>query len=805
MPPSTPRLPPDQLFRACDPADLPFGTTAELADLAEPVGQERAVAAIRFGVGMEREGYNLFVLGPSGSGKRTLLEQILSARAKTEPAADNWCYVNNFAEPHRPYALRLPPGRGVALAEDMRQLVEDLQLAIPAAFESEEYRARVDQIDTEFNTLQEKAFGELGRDAAAQDIALIRTPAGFSFAPMKNGEVISPDDYEQLGPEARERIRTTVATLQERLEKLLYQVPAWRKAHRERVRELNREVTLFAVGHPVDELKRRYAELPRVIEYLEAVQRDVVDNVDEFRHAAEGAPAGQEAPSFRRYKVNLLRDHTAPQGAPVVFQDFPSYQNLIGRVEHLAQQGTLVTDFGLIKAGALHRANGGYLLLEVDKVLRQPFAWEGLKRALVSRQIQIESLGELFGLVRTVSLEPEPIPLDVKVVLFGERWLYYLLYAYDPDFCELFKVQADFEDELPRTAGNHALCARLVASIARREALQPLARAAVARLIEHQARLAGDAERISLHMQSLVDLMLEADHWAREGGSAVVALEHVQRAIDLQVERGDRLRRRMNEETLRGTLLIASDGARVGQINALSVLQLGGTAFGHPTRITARTRLGEGGVVDIQREVKLGGAIHSKGVLILSAFLAARYSGARPHSLSASLTFEQTYGEVEGDSASVAELCVLLSSLADVPIRQSLAVTGSVNQHGEVQAVGGVNEKIEGFFDLCSARGLSGEQGVLIPVANVKHLMLRRDVVDAAAAGRFHVYPIATVDEALELLTGWPAGDPETPAGAPAETVNGRVKARLARFAHARQGPAGAPARVGERRRWPRR
>ena len=795
-------LSPNVLCRPCDEAQFEFATTADLPVITEMIGQERAIGAMQFGIGMTHEGYNLFVLGSAGAGKHTLLEQFLAERAKTEPTPDNWCYVNNFEEPHRPIALRLPPGRGIKLHDDVQQLVEELQLAIPAAFESEDYRTRVEQIDAEFSEIQQKAFGELGEQAAAQDIALLRTPAGFSLAPMKRDEVISPEEYEKLSEEEQSKITENIRKLQERLEKLLRQIPAWRKGRRERVRHLNQEVTLFAVGHLMDELMHAYVDLPDVTSYLAAVKRDVIDNVDDFRKPAEGGPLGSEPPSFRRYQVNLLLDHAAQAGAPVVFQDFPSYQNLVGRVEHLAQFGALVTDFGLIKGGALHRANGGYLLLEVAKVLGQPFAWEGLKRALIKQEIRIESLGEMFGLVSTVSLEPQPIPLDVKIVLFGERWLYYLLYALDPEFRRLFKVPADFEEDMPRNGGNQVLYARLVASVARKEKLLPFYRGAVARIVEQQARNAGDAEKLSLHMQSLVDLMQEADFWAREGGRAVVSRDDVQRSIDMQIERTDRIRKRVQEEILRGTLLIDSAGAKVGQVNGLSVLSLGDFSFAQPTRITARTRLGDGEVIDVQREAKLGGAIHSKGVLILTAFLASRYSNNRPHSLSASLTFEQTYGEVEGDSASVAELCALLSSLADAPIKQSLAVTGSVNQYGEVQAIGAVNEKIEGFFDICHARGLTGEQGVLIPEANVKHLMLRKDVVDAASAGKFHIYPVATVDDVIELLTGIPAGEPDTTGNLPSGSINQRVRAKLIEFARARQTFASAVAKGQTPGKW---
>jgi predicted ATP-dependent protease len=800
-------LPSTALRRLCDPAQFQFASTAELADLDRAIGQERALSAVEFGVGIGREGYNLFALGPTGAGKHTLLTQFLNARATREPTPDNWCYVNNFAESYKPQALRLPPGRGAKLQGDMRELVEELQVAVPAAFESDEYRSRVAQIDAEFNEIQGKAFVELGDEAESQDIALVRTPGGFSLAPMKDGEVISPDEYARLPEERQQAISEKISALQERLEKLLRQVPGWRRARRERLKQLNEEVTLFAVGQLVEELMASYADLSEVKAYLESVRRDVIENVDDFRKPGEGATIFQaavegEAPSFRRYEVNLLVDHAPPNGAPVVFEPFPSYQNLVGRVEHRARFGTLVTEFGLIKAGALHRANGGYLLLDAAKVLSQPYAWEGLKRALISREVRIESLGEMLSLVSTASLEPQPISLSVKVILFGERWLYYLLYALDPDFCKLFKVPADFEDDVVRNGDNQLLYARLVASVARRQGLLPFDRSAVARVIEQGARFAEDAEKLSVHMQSLADLLGEADFWARQAGRSVVAREDAQRAIDAQIERSDRIRIRMQDEILSKTVLIDTDGAKVGQVNGLSVFSLGDFPFSQPTRITARTRLGDGEVIDIQREAQLGGAIHSKGVLILTAFLAARYSGNQPHSLSASVTFEQTYGQVDGDSASVAELCALLSSLADVPIKQSLAVTGSVNQHGEVQAIGAVNEKVEGFFDVCRARGLTGDQGVLIPQANVKHLMLRQDLVEAAEAGRFHIYAVASVDEAIELLTGVSAGDPNAIGELPRGSINELVRRKLAGFAAARRAFVGVGARGEKRGKW---
>ncbi|HXV12483.1 MAG TPA: ATP-binding protein [Burkholderiales bacterium] len=800
------RLPPEALYRRCDAAQLGFDTTADLKPLGELFGQPRAAGSVDFGIGIAREGYNLYVMGSPGTGKHTLVRQQLARKVEKRELPGDWAYVNNFREPSKPIALALPAGRGAALREDMRTLVEELRSAIPAVFESDEYRARAGQIEAEFTERHEKAFTELGTEAAKDSIALLRTPAGFSFAPLKDGEVMSPEDFAALRDEERSRIERRIGELQSKLESIIRNVVRWRKEQRERFKELNREMTLYAVGHHVSDLKEKYRDLQRVLEYVDAVQQDVIDNAEDFIKSRE-APAGAmgapaEGPSFRRYQVNLLVDHGGPEHSLIVSEDHPTYQNLVGRVDHIAQFGTLQTDFGLIKAGALHRANGGYLLLDARKLLMQPFAWEGLKRALSTREIRIESLGEMYSLVSTVSLAPEPIPLGVKVIVFGDRLIYYLLHAYDPDFRQLFKVAADFEDHFERTPDNDLLFAQLVATMAGEKKLAPFERGAVARVIEHSARLAGDSLKLSANLEAVSDLLCESDYWARESGRDRVAAADIERAIEAQRKRADRLRERMHEQILRGTVLIDTAGERVGQINGLSVLQLGDYAFAEPTRITATTRLGDGRVIDVQREVELGGAIHSKGVLILSAFLAARFSTNRPHSLAASLVFEQTYGLVEGDSASLAELCALLSSLADVPIRQSLAVTGSVNQLGEAQAIGAVNEKIEGFFDICSARGLDGKQGVLIPASNVEHLMLRPDVIEAVAGGRFHVYPVVHVDQAIEMLTGVPAGEPDAAGAFPPASVNGRVARRMRELSELRRklAPSGEGARERRKR-----
>jgi lon-related putative ATP-dependent protease len=800
-----PPLSPDRLYRPCDTGHFTFTTTAELDDLSEGIGQMRAIDAAHFGIGMRHAGYNVYVMGRPGSGRRFLIRQLLDRRVGGEAKPPDWCYVHNFDQPHKPRAIQLPAGMGTRFHADMQHLVEELQATIPAVFEGEEYRRRLNQIDEEYGERQTKAFGEVGDEAVKQSVTLLRTPNGFSFAPMKKNEVMSPDDYDALPPEEKTRFEQAIASLQDQLEKVIRQVHQWRRERTERVRSLNEEVVLFAVGHLIDDLRRDYADFPVVCGYLNEVQQNVIESVDEFRHPKEGmsplAALSSELPDFSRFRVNLFVARGGTEGAPVVYEDHPTYQNLIGRVEHVSQLGALVTNFMLVKPGALHQANGGYLLLDVFKLLSQPFSWEGLKRALSTREIRIESLGQMVSLVSTVSLEPEPIPLDAKVILIGNRMLYYLLAQYDPEFGELFKVAADFEDDVVRSADNDLLYARLVGTLVRRDTLRPFDRGAVARVIEHSARRAEDAEKLSTHMESLADLVREADYWAAQETREVVTRDDVERAIEAQIKRSDRLRDRSHEAILRGILHIDTDGERVGQVNGLSVFQLGDFSFAQPSRITANTRLGDGELVDIQREVKLGGSIHSKGVLILSSFLASRYAAEQPLSLAASLVFEQTYGQVEGDSASVAELCALLSSLANAPIRQSLAVTGSVDQFGRVQAIGAVNEKIEGYFDICKQRGLNGAQGVLIPASNVAHLMLRRDVVEAAAAGRFHIHAVTTVDEALELLTGIPVGTPEAEG-----SLDQRVAQRLKHLAELRRkyakktgfGAAGRPDENGD-------
>lgn len=739
--------------------------------------------AVRFGSDIRREGYNLFVLGSSGMGKHSLVKQFLESRASREAEPADWCYLNNFTQLHKPKVLKLPCGKGEELRQHMERLVDYLRSAVPVQFESEEYRNRINAIQQEYNERQEREIADLGEEAEKKEIILLRTPEGFALAPGRNREVVPPDEYDKLPQEKKDRIEADISELQTHLEKILSHLPQRRRERSERIKQLNYEMMLSSVAHMIDELRAIYAGLPSVLAYLDAVQQDMVMHVDDFRKPDESINiSGMSVvthQTFNNYQVNVLTSNHHKAGAPVISEDNPTYSNLVGRVEHISQFGALVTNFTLIKPGALHRANGGYLLLDIRKVLMQPFAWEGLKRALQARKIHIESLGQIYSLVSTVSLEPEPVPLDVKVVLFGERIFYYLLQEYDPEFKELFKVAADFEETIERTPENDFLYAQLIATLTRKEELLPYDRHAVARVIDHSARLTGDSQKLSMHMRSIADLLHEADYWARANNSDAVRARDVQQAIDAQIRRQDRIRDRLYEAIQRDILMIGTQGAVTGQVNGLSVIELGGFAFAQPTRITATTRFGKGDVINVEREVKLSGAIHSKGVFILSSFLAARYAKDQPFALSASLAFEQSYGMIDGDSASLAELCALLSNLADVPVNQSLAVTGSINQLGQVQAIGAVNEKIEGFFDICNARGLTGNQGVLIPAANVQHLMLRQDVVEAAAAGKFHIYAVADIDQAIALLTGLTAGEADANGEYPQGSINGLVAARV--------------------------
>jgi lon-related putative ATP-dependent protease len=788
----------EQLYQACDPEEFDFETTRDVESLTEVIGQERAVEAMRFGLGIAQEGYNIFALGPSGMGKQSIIHRFFKSQAVEEPVPSDWCYVNNFEDSQKPNAIELPAGKGKEFREDMESLTKQFSTALSAAFESEEYQSRRQAITESTQEKQEEAFRKLQEKASEKGVKLVRTPAGLVVAPVHDGEALSPEELEDLPEEERQELKGKAEEIKSELQDILQQVPGWNSDLQEELEELNQEMAEIAVGGLIDKLRDKYADFPEVVEFLDAVQEDVVENAEDFLPSQNGqnqllaAMQGRgqqeqrQESRIRKYKVNLIVDHSDSDHAPVIYEDNPTYQNLIGRIEHIAQMGALMTDFNLIRPGVLHQANGGYLLLDARKVLTQPYAWDALKRALQSGKVTIESLRQRLGLISTVSLEPEQIPLDVKVGLYGERMLYYLLYQLDPDFAKLFKVEADFQEEMDRTQENQAVYARLIATMADEGDLLPLDRSAVARVIERSSRMVSDREKLSTERESIQDLLKEANYFAGKEDSEVIKADHVQQAIDGQIHRADRIREKIQEMILRETLRIDTEGEAVGQVNGLSVLSLSNFRFGRPNRITARVRMGKGKVMDIEREVDLGGPVHSKGVLILSGFLGSRYAEETPLSLSASLVFEQSYSGIEGDSASSAELYALLSAIAEVPIQQNLAVTGSVDQHGQVQAIGGVNEKVEGFYDICQARGLTGDQGVLIPASNQKHLMLRQDVIEAVQEGSFHIYPVETVDQGIELITGMKAGARDEEGEYPEDSFNYAVEKRLEELAEKR-------------------
>lgn len=808
------RLSPEQLAPRCDPSSLVVPESAEAARSIEPPGQRDAVESVRFAAAVRQPGFNLFVIGDTSTGKLDTTSSLLRSIAAQSPTPDDICYRNNFDDPARPLCLRLPPGWGLRLRDAMALLVDELRTAIPAVFESEEYHSRVSTIDSRFAALQERTFGELIAEARSSGVALWRTPSGFSFAPARDGDVMPPEDFEQLPPADRERIGRAIETLQQRLERLMRHVVSWRRERRAALRKLNREVTMIAVGNLVDDLIRQYLPLPEVVEHLVALQRDVIDNAELFQQPSEGSTtdwattqSDGDTPT-RRYLLNLLVTRGRHEGAPVVVEESPSFSNLVGRVEYMARFGALVTDFGMIKPGAMHRAAGGYLLLDARRVLMQPFAWDALKRALITREIRIESAGQQLGLTSTVTLEPQPTPFDAKVVLFGDRSLYMMLRSFDPDFSELFKIAPEFGRVTERTAESVARYAQWLALAAQQAGLRRFNADALGRVIDWSSRIAEDSTKLSLELRRVQDLLVEADQWAGRRGAERVESGDVLASLAARRVRTGEIRQRVHQQIFERTLLIDTEGSRVAQVNGLAVIALGEHSFGLPARITATTRIGDGSVVDIQRESQLGGSVHSKGVMILSSYLAARYSAREPLSLSGSLVFEQTYAEVDGDSASLAELCALLSSLSGLALRQSFAMTGSVNQHGEVQAVGAVNEKIEGFFDICEARRTAASadepvtavHGVLIPASNVRHLALRDDVVAAVRAGRFAVVAVGRVDEAIAWLFSDGVEPPDVAACS--ARMDERIRRRLREFARLRQRFAGVSA--AERVRRPR-
>jgi len=783
----------EQVLRRCDPGELGFETTADVEPLVRIVGQSRALGALEFGARMNGDGFNVYVLGQPGSQRHDIVATFLQQESRDKQQPVDWCYVNNFADPQKPVGIALPAGRGIRLKQDLNQLIEDLRASIPAAFESENYRNRLAEIEDDFNEHNKRAQEAVQAEAEKEGLGLLPTSHGFAIAPLRDGRPLPEEDFKKLPEKERDRTKQAIERISAKLGEYFEDLPSWHKERRSRIKELDNNVTMLAVGSLIRELRDRYEDCTGVSEHLDAVRQDVIDNVQDFgvgERAPDALPPGMRPdPEERliRYAVNVLVNNEPTEGAPVIYETHPTYQNLVGRVEHASQFGALITDFTMIRPGALHRANGGYLIVDAEKVLIQPYAWDGLKRAIQDGEIRIESLGQMLSLISTQSLEPDAMPLCVKIVLIGNRMLYYLLCQLDPDFPQFFKVAADFEDRIPRTSENLLLYGRMLASIVQRKSLRPFEAAGIARVIEESSRWVGDTEKLSARMRAVTDLMSEADYCAGQRNVELVAVPDVEQAIEQRTFRLDRIRTELQEAIERNTIHISTEGEALGQVNGLSVLQLGDFMFGQPSRITATARLGAGKVINIEREVELSGAIHSKGVLILSSYLGAHYTTELPLSLSASLVFEQSYGQIDGDSASVAELVALLSAISGVPVKQSLAITGSVDQKGQVQAVGGVNQKIEGFFDTCKTRGLTGEQGVLLPADNTQHLMLRRDIVDAVAEDRFRIYPLRHVDEAIALLTGREAGERDADGQFPDDTVNALVEQALRNLAGRRR------------------
>ena len=784
---ATPReLAADELWHACDPTRFDFETTESLPGDVVIIGQDRAVQAIDFGVGIASFGFNIYALGSTGTGRTTTLRTFLERIAVNQPVPSDWIYVYNLADPHRPNAISLPAGTAVDFGRDMQELVSDLLRDIPRVFESEDYEKQRESILRDMQEQRNQAFAQLEQRVNERGFTLLKTAMGLGVAPVLNGQVLTPEAYQQLDPNTQKEIEARQELLQGEMAEAMRGIRDLEKAIKHRLQDFDRGIADSAVRHQIEELKRKYGHLAEISEYLSAIQADIVDNVDAFKsqeEAAEGLAAamqaGQREALLKRYAINVVVDNSAQQGAPVIFEANPTYSNLIGRIEHRAEFGALVTDFTMIKAGCLHRANGGYLVVEMRGLLTNPLAWDALKRSIKNRCIRTEEIGAQLQVVSTVTLEPEPIPLDVKVLLMGDSMTYYMLYEYDEDFRKLFKVKADFGARFDRTPGTCQQYAHFVAARCQEEGLAPFDQQAVARVLEYGSRLAEHQHKLSTRFGEIADLIREASFWARRRGSARATGEDVQKAIDEKIYRSNRVEERIQEEIDTGDIRVDVAGEVVGQVNGLSVLSMGDYSFGKPSRITARTYTGRAGVVSLDREAKLSGRIYDKGLLTLTGYLGGKYALQTPLSLSASISFEQLYDDIEGDSASSTELYALLSSLSGLPLKQGIAVTGSVDQQGNVQPIGGVNEKVEGFFLTCRHKGLTGEQGVLVPQQNVVNLMLRTDVRQAVAEGRFHLYPVRTVDEGIEILTGVPAGELGEDGLYPEGTVHARVMARL--------------------------
>lgn len=783
------RLAPEELYWRCDPAQFEFGTTRDLPHLEGTIGQDRALTAIDFGLGIRDSGFNLFILGEPGTGRSSTIKQILKTRARHRPVPDDWCYVHDFGEGTRPEYIRLPAGMGQEFKHDIDHLVERLGEELGNLFAGKEFEELKGQLAAAVEERKGELLGRLEGEVGAKGFILQRRVSGLLITPQRDGKPLSQEEFEALDAAEKARLEKEAAKLQGRIAEVMGALRRLDEELREQTVELEKKVLLYAISHLFEGLEEKYRSFARITEHLERCKRDIVNRIDELRPqkglrlALPGMPQGGEEPSFARYRVNLLIDNHGGQGAPVVYEANPTYFNVFGRIEHIIQMGGAVTNFSMIKPGAIHRANGGYLILDCREVLFNIFTYEALKRCIRNREVKIEDIAEQFRLIATVSLRPQPIPLDCKIVLIGTPLFYYLLYELDPDFRKYFKVKVDFDHLMRNTWENVQQYALFIGARCSEEHLLHFAPEAVARVVEYAARLGGDQRHFSSSFIDIADLIREASHYGERDGSDRVAARHVELALEARTYRANRIEERLQELIDDGTLLIDTAGSAVGQVNGLSVYQSGDYSFGLPSRVTVRTFLGRGGMINIEREAKLSGPVHDKGVMILAGFFGERFGRDKPLVMSASICFEQSYAGVEGDSASSTELYGLLSSLAEVPVRQGIAVTGSVNQHGRIQPVGGINEKIEGFFAVCRTRGLTGEQGVIIPEGNRRSLMLKPEVVDAVRRGEFHLWAVSTIDQGLEILTGVPAGEREEDGTFPPESLNARIDLRLTAMA----------------------
>ncbi len=785
----------EKLYYFCEPSELPFNTTDDISSLKETIGQKRALNALEFGLGIDSHGFNIYILGESGTGKLTTIKTILEEKARNEPAPDDWCYIYNFKAQDMPRAISLSPGTGLTFQKDMDEMISALRQEIPKVFESKEYEKQRTRILEDFQQKQKRHFTNLERESKEKDFTLRKTVSGLVLVPIKKtGETLSEEEYENLEPDVKKKIETIGKELQEKLDDLIRLVREEEKKIKDMMKDLERQATLSSVGHRIEELKSKYGNNTDVTGYLDEVREDILEHLDDFKPQEEQPapipfmkPARTE-PSFIRYSVNVFVNNRDSKGAPVVIENNPTYYNLFGRLEHKLQYGVAMTDFTMIKAGSVQQANGGYLVIDALELLKNIFSYDALKRAIKDREIKIEDVWEQYRLISTVTLKPAPLPFNVKIILTGNPRLYYLLYNLDEEYRELFKVKADYENRMDRTPEHILKYASFVQTKCEERGLQPFDRDAVAKIIEYGSRLAEHQKKLSAKFSEIADILREADYWARRNNGNIVTARDVEKAFEEKTYRSNKVEKKILEATKEGTILIDTEGSVTGQINGLSVLDLGDYRFGMPSRITARTYAGRAGVVNIEREAKMSGKIHEKAILILTAYLGGKYAVSHSLSLTASLTFEQLYGGVEGDSATCAEVYALLSSISGVPLKQSLAVTGSMNQHGEVQPIGGVNEKIEGFYEVCKLNGLNGGHGVIIPKRNLIHLMLKNEVVDAVEKGKFNIYSIDNIEDGIEILTGMPPGKLQPDGAYPEKTFNYMVAAKLKELSEALKG-----------------